>query len=87
MRVSGGTEVLKSLPCKKQGRPLLLGDKIDSMVQAYVKKVRNEGGAVSNQIVIGAAKGILKTVDKLKLREFGSHVNLNRHWALSCCVV
>ena len=28
MRVSGSTEVLKSLPCKKQGRPLLLADKI-----------------------------------------------------------
>ena len=83
MRVSCSTEVLKSLPWKKQGRPLLLGDRIDSMVQAYVNRVREEGGAVSSQIVIGAARGILKTVDKLKLREFGGHINLNRHWALS----
>ena len=78
MRVSGSTKVL-NLPWKEQGRPLLLGDRIDSMVQAYVNRVREEGGAVSSQIVIEAARGILKTVDKLKLREFGGHINLNRH--------
>jgi len=45
--------------------------------------VSEEGGAVSSQIVIGAARGILKTIDKQKLREFGGHIDLNRHWALS----
>ena len=45
--------------------------------------MHEEGGAVSSQIVIRAARGILKTVDKLKLRKFGGHINLNRHWALS----
>lgn len=56
---------------------------IYGMVQAYIKRVREEEGAVSCQIVIGAARGVLKTVDKLKLREFGGHIDFNRHWALS----
>ena len=33
-------EGLDSLPHRKQGRPLLLGDKIDNMVQAYIRRVR-----------------------------------------------
>jgi len=37
------------------------------MVQAYVKRVCEEGGAVSSQIVIGAARGILKTIDNRNL--------------------
>ena len=50
-----GDEGLDSLPHRKQGRPLLLGDKIDNMVQAYIRRVREHGGPVSSQIVIGAA--------------------------------
>ena len=60
--------MLESLSWKKQGRPLLLGDKIDGMVQSYIRRVREEGGGVSTQIVIGAARGIIKTIDKQKLR-------------------
>ena len=36
MRACGSEDVLESLPHRKQGRPLLFGDKIDSMVQAYI---------------------------------------------------
>jgi len=39
IRVFGSNEVLQFLTWKKQGRPLLLGDRIDGMVQAYVKSV------------------------------------------------
>ena len=34
---------------------------------------------MSSQIVIGAVRGL----DKAKLKEFGGHIDLNRHWALS----
>ena len=53
IRACGSEDVLESLPHRKQDRPLLLGDKIDSMVQAYIQRVREQGGAVSTQIVIG----------------------------------
>ena len=83
MRASGSEDVLESLPHRKQGRPLLLGDKIDSMVQAYIRRVHEQGGAVSTQIVIGAARGIMSTLNKTKLKEYGGHVDLNRYWVLS----
>ena len=56
--------MLESLSWKKQGRPLLLGDKIDGMVQSNIRKVHEECAEVSTQIVLGAARGILKTIDK-----------------------
>ena len=37
---------------------------------------------MSSQIVIGAVRGILATLNKEKLKEFGGHIDLNRHWAL-----
>ena len=67
----------------KQGRPLLLGDKIDGMVQSNIRKVHEERAEVSTQIVLGAARGILKTIDKQTLRVFGGYIDLSRHWTLS----
>ena len=40
MRAVGNTDPMNSLPNRKKGRSLLLGEKIDAMVQSYVKKVR-----------------------------------------------
>ena len=47
----------------------------------YLKKVRDGGGALSARIAMAAARGILLSCDKMKLAEFGGHVQLNRHWA------
>ena len=52
-------------------------------MQSYLRKVSNEGGAVTSHIVCAAARGIIVTVDKTRLQEFGGHINLNRHWAHS----
>ena len=68
---------------KKRGRPVLLGQELDTKVQAYLKKVRSGGGAVSARIVMAAARGILLSCDKLMLEEYGGGVRLNRHWAHS----
>ena len=56
--MGGSNEPLDSLPHKKQGRPVLLGEKIDRMVKAYIKSVCEAGGSVSSQVVIAAARGI-----------------------------
>lgn len=72
-----------SLPCKKRGRTLLLGDDLDMKVQMYLKKVRSEGGVMTARIAMAMARGILLSCDKTKLEEFGGHVHLNRHWAYS----
>ena len=46
MRLIGNMELLTSLPHKKRGRPLLLGERIDTMVQAYIRKVRKARGCI-----------------------------------------
>ena len=81
MRLMGKETCLDALPIKKQGRPLLLGERLDTMVQSYLRKVHNEGGAVTSHIICAAAHGIIVTVDKTRLQEFGGYINLNRHWA------
>ena len=74
---------VQELPSKKRGRSLLLGDVLDSKVQAYLKKIRETGGVVSARIVMAAAKGLLMVYDRQKLAEYGGPILLNRHWAYS----
>ena len=69
------------LPYKKRGRPVLLGEALDCRVQAYLKKTRQVGGAISSRTVIAAARGIIMVYDKTILEEFGGHVRLTRSWA------
>ena len=68
------------LPLKKCGRPVLLGQELDTNV---LKKVRDGGGIVTARITMAAARGILLKCDRTKLAEFGGPVQLNRHWAHS----
>ena len=60
-------EIAKLCP-KKQGRPLLLGATLDKQVQAYICKIREQGGVVCASVVVAAATGI---IDKTKLVQFG----------------
>ena len=50
---------VKALPTKDQGRPLLLGQEIDKIVQEYVNNLRIAGAPVTTAVVMGAAKGIV----------------------------
>ena len=47
------------LPCRKRGRPYLLGEELDTIVQLYLKKVREGGGVVSSRIAMAAARCIV----------------------------
>lgn len=71
------------LPKKKRGRSKLLGEALDAKVQAYLRKIRENGGIVSARIVMAAARGLLLAYDRNQLAEFGGPVVLNRHWAYS----
>ena len=53
------------------------------MIKYNLKKVREGGGVISSSIVMAAAKGIVLSGDKLKLVEYGGHININRYWAYS----
>ena len=53
------------------------------MLKAYIKSVHEAGERVSSQVVVAATRGILTSLDRTNLQEFGGHVNLTRHWAHS----
>ena len=47
----------------------------------YLSKTREQGGVVSASIVVVATRGILLSIDKTQLVEFGGHTKISRHWA------
>ena len=55
---------IKELPSRKQDRPLLLGEELDTDVKAYVENLRQLGGVVNTSIVLGGAEGIIASKDR-----------------------
>ena len=76
VELDGEDEDIVALPRRKRGRPVLLGQELDSLVQMYLRKVREGGGAVSARIVKAAARGILLKYNRSMLVEFGGHIHL-----------
>ena len=74
---------ISALYLKKRGRPVLLGEKMDVMVQEYVEKLWQNGGVISTDIVKSGARGILQSLDRTSLSEYGGHVTLSTAWAKS----
>ena len=72
-----------SLPHATQGRPLLLGELVDSKVAGYIHALRLAGGIVNRSIVQAAAKGILSHLNPSSLQEHGGHINIGVKWAES----
>ena len=75
--------VIKSLPTKSQGRPLMLGEQLDAAVQDYIQGMRTVGGVVNTTIVLAAAEGIITARDQSLLVQNGSHIKLTKSWAKS----
>ena len=64
---------------KLRGRSCLLGDKIDPVVQHYLKATRYKGGFVNSLVAIATAKGLLKRHPRLKKE----NLKIERSWAQS----
>ena len=75
--------LVKSLPTKAQGRPLLLGQDLDKAVQEYIEVMRAAGGVVNTAIVMAAAVGIVSSRDVTKLSSYGGYMNITKTWAKS----
>ena len=76
-------QMIKMLPTKAQGRPFLLGEKLDQAVQEYINNLRKVGGSVNSVIVLAAANGIVAAKDRSLLCEHGGHLELTKAWAKS----
>ncbi len=61
-RCRSGNEdlVVTSLPKKKMGRPLLLGEELEIQVKAYLTSFREKGAVINTAIVRACAEGIVK---------------------------
>ena len=77
--LSAGGSDFKELPCKKIGRPLNIGEKVDSQVQAYIKHLRENGAPVNTAIVIAVAKGIIMKDTSMPRVDATSY--LTKDWA------
>ena len=62
---------------KLRGRPCLLGDKIDPLVQNYLKATRFKRGVVNSLVAIATAKAILKRYPRLEKE----NLKIERSWA------
>ena len=51
---------VKSLPVNKHGKPLLLGEKLDTDVKCYIQTVRESGGVITTAIAVAAATAIVR---------------------------
>ena len=51
---------------KLRGRPCLSGDKIDPLVQNYLKVTRYKGGVVNSLVALATAKALLKQYLRLE---------------------
>ena len=71
------------LPVKKRGRPLLLGEKLDTGVQSYIRAVREGGGVITTAITMAAAMAIVRRADRNLLAEHGGPITITTNWAKS----
>lgn len=62
-RYLGVDEDIETMPKKKRGRKVLLGEQLDEKLQLYLTTLRNNGGTVSARIAMAAAKGLLLSLN------------------------
>lgn len=67
--------------CQKRGRPLLLGEELDTAAKNYIKAVRDAGGVINTPITIATA--IVRKTDRSLLLENGGPITLTTNWAKS----
>ena len=64
---------------KLRGHPCLPGNKIDPLVQKYLKATRYKGGVVNTKVAIATAKALIKRYPLLEK----DHLELGKCWAQS----
>ena len=82
---TSGEIVVSSLPSKKRGRPLLLGEILDKQVQCYICATRDAGGTITTTVVLAAGEAIVRNSNKKFAYDNGGPIaiKLTKHWARS----
>ena len=53
-------EIQKPMKQGKRGRPLMLGEELDTKIQSYLKAVRSRGGQISHAVALATAEALMK---------------------------
>ena len=69
----------KKLVNKMRGRPTFLGQKLDTLVQKFLRATRYEGGVVNTQTALATAKALVKRYPLLEQENLA----LGAPWARS----
>ena len=77
----GSPVKVEELPEKRRGRPLLLGEEMEREVKCFIKASRELGTAVSTEVVMGTARGVVISHDANLLAENGGHIDITKDWA------
>ena len=80
MAKEGESIIVKEIPTKKCGRPPLLGEKLDKILENLVASLRSRGSPVGSHVVVGLARGVLLKCDQTSLKEFGGSITLTKGW-------
>ena len=80
-RREGEHLLVKELPEKKTGRPLMLGEELDKQVRAYLVSLRENGAVINTAIAMACAQGVVKSYDSNLLECNGGHISLTKNWA------
>ena len=75
--------IISELETKPRGRPVHLGEQLDSLVKEFISYLRAAGGVVNTTVVRGTAEGIISYRDVSKLSSHGGHINIAKSWAQS----
>ena len=71
------------LPQAKRGHLLVIGEKLDGAVKAYVRGIHEAGGVVTLSIVAAAATAMVRKDDAKLLAENGGPLSITTNWAKS----
>ena len=64
-------------------RNVLLGKKIDAVVQDYILKLRECGSPLNSAVTQAVAEGVLLAMDRMSLAQYGGRIKLSNTWAKS----
>ena len=76
-----GPVEISELPQKCHGRPLLLGDELETEVKLFIRAARERGSVVNTETVMGTARGVVISHNTNLLIENGGYINITKDWA------
>ena len=69
--------VVKALPVKKRGRPPIISNKLDRVLQDMIMAMCQRGTPIGTSVIAGVARGLLLENNNSLLSDFGGRIRLN----------